>query len=47
MTDYEQRSKILQLALGPTLIAIKGYGTPEVVQTYARAQALCHTLGDT
>ena len=47
MTDYEQRSEILQLALGPALITIKGYGTPEVVQTYGRAHALCHTLGDT
>jgi class 3 adenylate cyclase/tetratricopeptide (TPR) repeat protein len=31
----------LQLALGPALIAIKGYAAPEVEQTYARAWTLC------
>lgn len=34
------------MTLGPALIATRGYTTPDVEQTYARAQALCKGLGD-
>ena len=37
----------LQLALGPALMTIKGFTTPEVEQTYARARALCAQVGET
>ena len=36
-----QQELDLQLALGPTLMAAKGYAAPEVEQTYTRARALC------
>jgi predicted ATPase len=37
----------LQIALGPALAATRGYTAPEVEQTYARARALCHQVGET
>ena len=37
----------LQLALGPVLIALKGYGTEEVEKTYARALELYKRVEDT
>ena len=33
------------MALGPALMPMKGWGAPEVEQTYARARDLCHQLG--
>jgi DNA-binding NtrC family response regulator/predicted ATPase/class 3 adenylate cyclase len=36
----------LRIALGAALQATKGYGAPEVEQTYARARQLCQHLGD-
>jgi predicted ATPase len=42
-----QQELDLQTALGPTLMAIKGYGAPEVEQTYARARELCRQVGET
>ena len=42
-----QQELDLQLALGPALMATKGYAAPEVEQTYARARALCAKVGDT
>jgi adenylate cyclase len=36
----------LQAILGPTLIATQGYTSPDVERTYARARALCRTLGE-
>jgi predicted ATPase len=42
-----QQELDLQLALGPALMATKGYATPEVEQTYARARVLCAQVGDT
>jgi predicted ATPase len=42
-----QQELDLQLALGPALIATKGYAAPEVEQTYARARALCQQVGET
>jgi predicted ATPase len=37
----------LQVALGPALMAIKGYAAPEVAEAYARARELCEQVGDT
>src|SRR5262249_12182337 len=37
----------LRIALGPALMAAKGWAAPEVEQTYARARALCTQLGET
>jgi predicted ATPase len=42
-----QQELDLHLALGPTLMATKGFAAPEVEQTYARARALCAQVGDT
>ena len=42
-----QQELDMQLALGPALIATKGYAAPEVEQTYARAQVLCEQVGET
>src|SRR5262249_54540014 len=40
-----QRELACLTTLGPALIATKGYGAPEVEQTYARALALCQYVG--
>ena len=37
----------VQIALGPALMAIKGYAAPEVEKVYARARRLCQELGET
>ena len=37
----------LQAALGPTLVALQGWGKPEAQQAYDRACELCQGLGDT
>jgi TOMM system kinase/cyclase fusion protein len=37
----------LQIALGPALMAIQGWGSPAVAQAYSRARALCRQVGDT
>lgn len=37
----------LQIALGPALMAIKGYAAPEVEKVYSRAWQLCQELGET
>jgi class 3 adenylate cyclase/predicted ATPase len=42
-----QQELDLQIALGPALMAMKGYAAPEVEQTYARARALCAQVGET
>ena len=44
--ERSQQELALHLALGPSLSATKGYGSPEVEQTYARARPLCHHLED-
>jgi predicted ATPase len=41
-----QRELLLQLAVGPALIAVRGYGAPEVERAYTRARELCERLGD-
>jgi tetratricopeptide (TPR) repeat protein len=37
----------LRLTLGPVLMAVKGYGAPEIEHTYAQALQLCQQVGDT
>ena len=44
-SSRDERELALQLALGPALMAARGYGASEVEQTYARAHELCHHLG--
>ena len=41
-----QRELLLQLAVGPALIAVKGFAAPEVERAYTRARELCERLGD-
>ena len=41
-----QRELDLLTALGPALVAIKGYGALEVEHTYTQARELCQQLGD-
>ena len=41
------RSSTLQTALGPALMATKGFAAPEVEQAYARARELCQQVGET
>jgi predicted ATPase len=42
-----QQELDLQIALGPALMAARGWAAPEVEQTYGRARALCAQLGET
>jgi predicted ATPase/DNA-binding winged helix-turn-helix (wHTH) protein len=47
--DAPDRTRLeldLLTASGPVLMAIKGYGAPEVERAYARAQTLCARLGN-
>jgi len=37
----------LQVTLGPSLIATKGYAAPEVEKAYTRARELCQQVGET
>jgi predicted ATPase len=41
-----QRELLLQLALGPALLAVKGWGAPEAEGAYTRARELCERAGD-
>src|SRR5262249_9772519 len=42
-----QQELTLQITLGPPLQYTKGWGAPEVEQTYERALALCRQVGET
>jgi class 3 adenylate cyclase/predicted ATPase len=42
-----QQELELRVALGPAMMATKGWAAPEVEQTYARARALCQQVGET
>jgi predicted ATPase len=42
-----QQELAFQMALGPALMVLKGYGHPDVEQAYARARALCQQVGET
>jgi len=41
-----RRELLVQLAVGPALIPVKGYAAPEVERAYTRARELCERLGD-
>jgi predicted ATPase len=41
-----RRELELQLAVGPALIAIRGFAAPETERAYSRALELCERLGD-
>jgi class 3 adenylate cyclase/predicted ATPase len=45
--ERHQRELAVQMALGPALMVLKGFGHPEVEQAYARARALCQQVGET
>src|SRR5262249_22260591 len=45
--DRAERELELRTALGPTLMATRGYAAAEVGQAYARARELCEQLGET
>jgi TOMM system kinase/cyclase fusion protein len=42
-----QHELLLLTALGPPLMAIQGYGAPEVGEVYTRAHQLCQQVGET
>jgi class 3 adenylate cyclase/predicted ATPase len=44
--ERHERELTLQLALGRSWMASKGYAAPEVRHVYARAQELCRQMGD-
>lgn len=49
VADEAERNRIeveLRVALGAAFIAIRGFGAPEVLETYSRAEALCEGLGE-
>jgi len=41
-----QQELALQTTLGPALMAVKGYGAPELEQVYTRARELCRQLDE-
>ena len=45
--DRAHQELTLHLALGPPLMATKGYAAPEIEDTYTRAHDLCQQLGET
>jgi tetratricopeptide (TPR) repeat protein len=45
--ERQHQELALQLALGSALMAAKGPASPAMIQTYARARALCQQIGDT
>jgi predicted ATPase len=45
-TERDHRELGLLLAVGPVLIAVKGYASPEVERAYIRARELCERIGD-
>jgi len=44
--DRDREELAIRVALGPPLIAIRGYGDREVERTYERARTLCETIGE-
>lgn len=46
-TERAQQELDSQTALGSILLATKGYGAPEVKQTYDRSRKLCQQMGET
>jgi len=47
MRERSEQELSLQVVLGNALMATRGYGAPEVEQTYSRAQELCRQLSET
>jgi DNA-binding SARP family transcriptional activator/predicted ATPase len=45
--ERAQQELVLQISLGPVLMALKGYGAPEVKRTYDRALEMYQELGET
>ncbi len=45
--ERAQQELVIQAALGPVLIATKGYAAPDVEQAYSRAHALCQQVEET
>ena len=45
--ERRQQELVLQTALGPALMATKGFAAPEVERAYARARLLCQQVGET
>src|SRR5262249_38839902 len=45
--ERAQQELTLQVALGTSLIATKGYGAPEIERVYARARNLCQQVRET
>jgi class 3 adenylate cyclase/predicted ATPase len=43
--ERNQRELLLQLAVGPALIAVKGHAAPETGRAYTRAWELCERVG--
>jgi len=46
-TDRGYQELMLQMTLGTSLMAIRGYAAPEVKEAYTRALELCRQMGDT
>jgi class 3 adenylate cyclase/predicted ATPase len=46
-SERVQQELALQVALGGSLMAIKGYAAPEAGKAYARARELCRQVGET
>jgi DNA-binding winged helix-turn-helix (wHTH) protein/predicted ATPase len=44
--DHLRQEVAMHLALGPALVATRGFDAPEVEHTYTRARALCQGLDD-
>jgi predicted ATPase len=44
--ERARRELALQMTLGTSLLAIKGFGSPEVGNAYTRARELCRQLGE-
>ena len=45
--ERAQQELALQVTMGPSLLAIKGFGAPETGAAYQRALALCRQIGET
>jgi class 3 adenylate cyclase/predicted ATPase len=45
--ERTQQDLTLQIALGESLIVMKGFAAPEVEQAYTRAQEICRQVGET
>ncbi len=45
-SESARQELTLQMTLGPALMNVKGQGTPEVEQAYARARDLCRSIDD-